>query len=82
MEPRQGCEVPPEKAKDITVTGRGGLRLGRGRLQRRIDVLDQFDTRLLEVRSRPGRSPRSVSPPHEVAHHLGYNEPGIAALGL
>ena len=31
------------------LAGLGGLCLGRGRLQRRIDVLDQLDTRLLEV---------------------------------
>ena len=26
--------------------------------------------------------PSSAPLRHEVAHHLGYNEPGVAALGL
>jgi Uncharacterized protein conserved in bacteria len=89
--------LPPEFAEvidhvPVVVSNRGteihaygqyyGATIARDRAAHRIVIFQ--DTLERDFGSNPDRLASQVERTlrHEVAHHLGYNEPGVAALGL
>ena len=89
--------LPPEFAEvidhvPVVVSNRGaeihaygqyyGATIARDRAAHRIVIFQ--DTLERDFGSSPDRLASQVERTlrHEVAHHLGYNEPGVAALGL